>query len=387
VIAGTLAVAFVMAAAAEAGAECRVEVRPFEGPNRRELRADVTEAIATRCTVVEPGARAGADLIVEGQSRRDGDQLRVKLWVKDAETGDAVRTVQAMLDGPELSQRARLDLHDRLDVFLEPHLARAAKEVDSPNEPAARASTVAVGPSLVARSLSFVPRPDLAAKPATLDVLTRNVYAAGEVYPLSGSLAGLGIGFVVEKELGLTHEEPAVDAVSGASASASQLRWGVGLRYLQPLARAGTAITLGLGYNELVFEMDRNVTLPAAMSGTPDTHYRYLDPSLSVYQPVASNTAVIGTARAWLVLDAGSIVQPEAYGHARLTGFDAELALQYTFAARYPFRLGARYGVVGYAFDGVGERAVADDGDRSTVDVGGARDRYLACALTAGYRW
>ncbi|MBZ0238844.1 MAG: hypothetical protein K8M05_41420, partial [Deltaproteobacteria bacterium] len=223
--------------------------------------------------------------------------------------------------------------------------------------------------------------------PRALDVRTTGVHATGELYPLSGSLSGLGLGFVAEKALTVSHDVPAADAVSGASASASQLRWGVGLRYRQPLGAAGTALTAGLGYNELVFAMDRQVTLPPAMAGTPDTHYRYLDPSLSLHQPLAAHTALVATVRAWLFLDAGAIVQHEEYGQADLTGFDAELALEYTLAARYPLRAGARYGVIGYDFVGDGERARADDGDRSTLDIGGARDRYLACALTAGYLW
>ncbi len=458
-----------------ARAECRVEVRPFDGPDRHALRDEVVRELAARCKVVEPGRRNGADVVVEGRIRRDRDLLRLKLWVKDARDEELVRTVRVTLDGPTLSRRARRDLLDRLDdVLVESggdaparddeddderagddeesydvsttaskrakatskgaRVARAEDEVEveveieaddeaaGENDPeddaevddidprvfaasghtvsatATRASydlrrrdaprsTVAAGASLVDRSLTFVPRPDLADKPRALDVRTRNVYAAGEVYPLSGSLARLGLGFMVEKELALSLDEAEADVVSGASPSASQLRWGVGLRYHQPVGGGGAAVTLGLGYSELVFEMDRGVTLPAAMAGTPDTHYRFLDPSVAVRVPVASATAVVATARGWLVLDAGEIVHQDAYGQAQLTAFDTELALEYAVAARYPVRLAARYGVVGYDFDGAGARAIGDDGDRATVDIGGASDRYLACALTAGYLW
>jgi len=105
-------------------------------------------------------------------------------------------------------------------------------------------------------------------------------------------------------------------------------------------------------------------------------------PGARVRIPFGKNFALFGGGSAMLITDAGPIDETSQYGQAKVIGLQANAGLDITIKNRFGLRLEGDYAQVGFAFVGNGTEAIDRDGDPTTVDVGGAADRYYGGSVT-----
>jgi hypothetical protein len=246
------------------------------------------------------------------------------------------------------------------------------------------------GGSVASRKLDFNVRDGVMNGPAAYEgPVVGGIYATGEIYPLafqpgqSSLLRNLGVSFVFDRVLKL--ESAVDDGMDGVvNLPTSQTRYGLGARYRLNLGSSPTSpsLVMGAGYNKLTFEIDRGAA-PGAIVDLPNTDYTYLDPGLTLRVPVGDKLAFTVDARLMLFLDAGEIQDPEQYGRAVVTGFDADAAADYRLSERFFVRVGLHLTAVGFDFKGTGEKTDLNGDEQQ--DVGGAFDRYLGIYAALGF--
>lgn len=307
-------------------------------------------------------------------------------WDEDAAADDD-RPVAIVEDRPRTTRAERTrSLPDEPDELDDRDGAPAAT---APRRAGARLPLeLAVGASVVNRTLTFVARPDMADAPQPLAWSATGVYARAEWFPWlgdAGALARLGVGCTGELSLTASVDGEAMpaDAVSQATAAVEQRRWGAYLRYLLWTTDSVT-VEATAGYNRLTFAIDRNATQSAALAATPQIDYTYFDPGLAVRVPLSGSLTLAASAHAVLPIAAGEITQAEQYGAATATGASAEAAVVVDLGGGFHAVAGAGYRVIGLDFDGTGARAAGTAG--ATEDVGGADDTSFTGFATVGYR-
>lgn len=210
----------------------------------------------------------------------------------------------------------------------------------------------------------------------------------GEFYPLalsnpSGALAGLGLGGNYDKTFSLTlHNQ----LQPGTAFAADEFRWNVGARYRLAFGHKPTSptLTFGFDYGHRQFKVDRKNQMDGLVIDLPDVQYVGVTPSLTFRLPVAASVALFAGGGSLLALRAGSIQQPEQYGQAKITSIEADAGIDIVFAKRYAVRFTGEFALFGFSFKGNGAMSNARDGDPTTIDVGGAADRYIGGAATFG---
>ncbi|MGE5186048.1 MAG: hypothetical protein ACM31C_28525, partial [Acidobacteriota bacterium] len=98
--------------------------------------------------------------------------------------------------------------------------------------------------------------------------------------------------------------------------------------------------------------------------------------------PLAPAVALIAGGGSFLAMRAGQIQDPEQYGQAKVTEFEAMGGLDIVLTKRIALRFTGEFALFGFQFTGNGAMANARDGDPSNIDVGGASDRYIGGAAT-----
>lgn len=249
---------------------------------------------------------------------------------------------------------------------------------------------VNAGVSFVGRNLTFNSSAPAEQQPQGYKGKTvPGVYATGELYPAGfagakGVMANVGVGFVADRVIKLNSSVS--DGMDGtALLTTKQSRYGANLRYRHNFGSGpkGVSVWGSVGYNKLTFSIDKAAAPENVIVDVPNTSYAYVDPGLGVRVPVAGSLSALAEGKFMAVLGTGEVQQPEQYGAATVTGFDADLALEYGLGDHFLVRGGARIINIGYKFKGNGE--LSDRDENGSADVGGASDRYLGGYLTAGY--
>jgi len=273
-----------------------------------------------------------------------------------------------------------------LSLLLVPALASAQPgETDELPQPAPRgvdddATRVDVGLSMTSRYLDFTSR-SFAGAPPSLQSRAPGVRVAGELYPLVFSdphspWARLGIAGTYDQSLGLTLVQAANPFVA---IPADQHQWSLGARYRLPTGGAmSPTVTFALDYGERAFLVDRT----RGMADTPDVDYAGFLPGADVRAPITRRIAVVAGARLLLLTSAGDIATNQQYGHMHVTGGSAMTGIDVTLATHVALRLTGEIAQLGMSFDGSGQMTTNRDGDPTTVDVGGATDRYYSGSVT-----
>jgi hypothetical protein len=160
------------------------------------------------------------------------------------------------------------------------------------------------------------------------------------------------------------------------------MKYGLDVRYRH---RFGKLTAVGLvGYAGLSFKIDKGAAPEGVVVDVPNVNYHSIDPGVLVsYQ--LGRLALLGDARAMLMLGAGEIQKGEQYGVAKVLGLDANLGLEYAITGKITAAAYFRYQRIGFTFKGGGE-LTDRDGDGET-DVASAADLYVGGLLTAGYRF
>jgi hypothetical protein len=197
--------------------------------------------------------------------------------------------------------------------------------------------------------------------------------------------AGLGFAFDYDKTLSLTLRTTAADGTI-VSAPANQQRYTVAAVYRIPFGSSATApsLTLGIGYGQRTFIVNRTGLADPNSLDIPDVNYVAVMPRASIRIPFSASIALSGGVDAQLVTDAGPIEKQDSYGQGKVTGAEGFAALDIILSQRFVIRLEGAITAYGFAFVGNGAMAINRDGDSTTKDIGGAADRYYGGAATLG---
>lgn len=254
---------------------------------------------------------------------------------------------------------------------------------------AGRALDFAMGASVLGRRLSFNAQ-EIGLAPFEYSGLPMPAARLqGTLYPFGlagagGFLGNIGASFAYER---IVFINSSVDG-SAISIPTTHQRLGVGVHYRLDFGRAGEspALTVGAGYDQITFALDRDVLMDDVIAvDLPDVDYLVFYPTLGAELPLGSRLAIF-TQLAYLVIsDAGPIENENNYGSASASGFDAELGAEIRLPKRIVVRLGAEYTRITHSFEGEGDLRDRD-GD-GTADVEGALDQYFGGYLMAGFRF
>jgi len=267
-------------------------------------------------------------------------------------------------------------------------------ERDAPGRRPARvrpAAIITVGPSAKARNLAFTSRAFDQAPYGYKSSLVPGVRVAAEVYPLAfsgdgGPVAGLGVAFDYDQTIGMTTRSSDAPDVDLATV---QKHWDAGVRYRIAFGQAATAptATVGVDYGQRVFQIQRAGLPAGAELDMPDVDYKYIAPGVDLRYPLGMKLAVHGGGRALLITSAGAIQQPDSYGGAKMTGFEAGAGMQYGITSALMVGVDGSLTQIGYEFLGNGTETFGRDSDPATQDVDGASDRYIGVVAAVGYTY
>ncbi|MEZ4358885.1 MAG: hypothetical protein R3B48_01805 [Kofleriaceae bacterium] len=277
-------------------------------------------------------------------------------------------------DGGRAERRADNDDDDADDDEPDAGARRSRKAKAKGEGRAPVAARVSVGPSVSNRTLEFSHRPFAEAPADYKGGVVPGARVQGEVYPMAfvggGVLANFGVGFTFDQTLGLKVK-------SGGMELATTMRnYSVDARVRVPLGSVQLQVVGG--YARRTFKVARG----GAALDLPDIDYKMFNPGLGFLVPFG-RLAIFGEARALLITSAGPIEKPASYGTATISAFDAEAGLEIGVTRSVAVRLSGRFVGFGYDFKGNGEMSNNRDMDSTSVDVGGAAERYIGGALTA----
>jgi hypothetical protein len=244
------------------------------------------------------------------------------------------------------------------------------------------------GASVTGRSLTFASRSFAQAPKPYKNGEVPGLRVEGEVYPIAFAsprsiASGLGFGFLYDKTLSLTLRSTASDGTPiAAKANEARYNFGPRVRIVFGQKPTSPSLTLEADYGLRQFVVDRSgLTMPTDID-IPDIQYKGYLPGFALRIPFAPAVALTLDARAFLVTSAGPIQALSSYGQAKVTGGQASAGIDIVIGNRVAIKLVGEYAQFGFAFVGNGTEAVNRDGDASSVDVGGAADRYIGAAAT-----
>lgn len=259
----------------------------------------------------------------------------------------------------------------------------------------ARQTTPRTTPLLLSAGVSFVGRNltfaydgvEGMAPPGFSGSLVPGAYVVGELYPAAfggerGGVADLGIGFVVDRAIGLT-TGALDDAGNVTDVDTSMWRYGVNARYRHNFDDEpnGVSVQAVLGFTSSGFSINKGQA-PNGID-VPNVGYRTVDIGGGGRLPLVGKLSFLGEAKVLAPLDAGPIQRTSQYGPATVFGVDAEAGFELQITRSFLARAGARLMLVKLTFDGDGS---LDDRDGDgTQDVASASDRYLGGFVTGGY--
>jgi hypothetical protein len=247
---------------------------------------------------------------------------------------------------------------------------------------------VELGPSAKLRTLAFSSREFDQAPLGYKSSMVPGVRVAGEAYPIGmvmgGPVSNLGVGFEYDQTLGMTSRSSDAPDVTLPTL---QKHWDVGARYRIPFGKKANApmVVLGGGIGRRFFIVDRSSLPDGAELDMPDVAYKYYHAGASVRMPIGMRAAVQAGARGLAFQSAGSITDLDSYGRAKLTGLDASLSAEFMVTPKVIASLAGSFTQIGFAFEGDGAESNNRDLDPTSVDVGGASDRYIGVVGTVGY--
>jgi hypothetical protein len=302
-------------------------------------------------------------------------------------SGDRVVPKRAITGGT--GKRDKRFVTFKEDPPPESEVGKGLADSEDPNgeeeEPSARpagrrviAVRFAAGPSALTRTLQFNHRAFDQAPRDYRNSFVPGARVQGELYPAAfaskGFLANLGVGFEFDQTFGLK-----VNA-GGMQLPTTVRHFSVDARIRIPIG--GGSVSLVGGYGQRTFNVQRGQT----MLDLPNIDYKMFDPGLAFRAPLGP-VSLFGEARALLMTGAGEIQTNASYGPGKVSAFEAEAGFEVEITRNFGVRLSGDFVVVGYDFNGKGALSSTRDQDPTTVDVGGAADRYIGGALALALRY
>lgn len=268
------------------------------------------------------------------------------------------------------------EVEDRAPASNNPHtINRAAVRVD-------------MGMSLSRRQLSFTSRAfEEAPRPYANSPVPGGRLEA-DIYPLAFSnpnsiIAGLGIGGTYDQTLSLNLQST---VQPGTKFPVNQGHWSVGGRLRLVFGKKSTSpsVVVKGGYATRTFTVDRGQLMEGNVIDLPDVGYKGFTGGLDLRFPISGPVAVFAGGGGIFVTTTGQIQTRAQYGQAKVTGAEARAGVDIAIGKRMAIKVFGEFTQMGFAFTGTGEMSNNRDGDPSTIDVGGAADRYIGGSLLFG---
>lgn len=415
-----------------ASAKPKVALTAFAGDTKDHARSAVADVIDGDLSIVDEPKGAmneqklanlsktlDVDGVVHGKVSNEGDKsvLRVSLFVHGKKSATFYVPYTSLT-----SKKFRRTVHDRLLAKLEPKPTKEAKDDDekpakkekkvaqaddddkpvkaakrvahrddadaddapavdkavalvSPKQPRLEraAAVVEAGASVSARVLTYSSRGFDQAPPSYHNAGVPGARVAGELYPAAAIApnswaAGIGVAGSYDKTMALSVATPD----PGVKLAVDQHVWSVGARY-----RAGW-VTFAADYGHRAFEVKRTM----GTIDMPDVDYAGFEPGVDVRVPLGKTFALRAGGRAMLLKSAGPIQGESSYGRAHIAGGNAMVGLDVAVAPRVTLRFAGEAAELKMTFYGTGAETNARDGDPTTIDVGGATDKYFGGSAT-----
>lgn len=272
------------------------------------------------------------------------------------------------------------------DPDEDPEIEAAVARV-SPHSANRVAVRVDMGASFQNRSLTFTQRSNFPEGPKPYsNPMVPGARIEGEIYPLAfgnpkSIIGGLGLAGEYDRTLKLTLS---TTAEPGVPVPTKQYHWSVGGRIRIPIGKTITSpsVTLGFDYGKRAFSPDRGQLAMDSSLDVPNTTYTSVQPLLGFRVPFVKQVALMGSAKALLITDAGPIQKLDNYGRAKVFGVTAQAGLDIVLGNRFAIRIVGEFAQIGFTFVGNGFRTTSLDGEPDTKDIGGALDRSIGGAAT-----
>jgi hypothetical protein len=201
-----------------------------------------------------------------------------------------------------------------------------------------------------------------------------------ELYPLAFSsdsaASGLGIGGMYDQTIGLNLQST---AQPGSKFPVTQRRFDIGPRFRIAFGHTPTSptLTLGVGYMQREFIVNRSALTGGNTIDLPDVNYTGFDPGVEFRIPLMERLALTFGGQAILLTSAGPIQELDSYGQAKVTGGSGTISFDILLTKHVAFNLRGEATQIGYKFTGNGAMANNRDMKPDTIDIGGASDRYI----------
>ncbi|MGE0396914.1 MAG: hypothetical protein AB7T06_09370 [Kofleriaceae bacterium] len=324
---------------------------------KSKLRDKITEKIAAASSKDDDETAKGDE---DEDDEGDDDRKKKKKKKKLARDGD----------------------EDEEDPEIEAAVARVSPH--SANRVAVR---VDIGASFQNRILKFTQRANFPEGPKTYsNTYVPGARIEGELYPFAfmnpkSAAAGLGFAGEYDRTLSLTLRTTAEPNVPVPT---KQYHWSVGARFRYAFGKSTTApsVTLGVDYGKRAFSPDRGQLVMSSSLDVPNTTYTSYMPNLAFRVPFIPQLALMGSAKAMLIQDAGPIQKLDQYGRAKVFGVTAQAGFDIVLGNRFAIRLVGEFAQIGFTFVGNGLLTTSRDGDPDSKDIGGALDRSIGGAAT-----
>ena len=263
--------------------------------------------------------------------------------------------------------------------------------------PQNRAVDFTIGMSFIARKLTFtvntltnVPSGYNQSVPVPGGIMDVTVYPYAFSHKNHGILTGLGIELMYDKVIYInskkTYTDDATMTLKTASINTTEARFSVGAVLRYPVS---PSLLIG---GRLLYSFQQFNLEPTFANGkstdVPNVGYKMAEPKAFLRYQLAGPLAIDADVGFMLVTDTGGIQASTSsgYGPATVTGYEANLGLDYTLTKNLFIRALVRYETISLTFKGDSKsESNTRDGDPTTQDVKGAKDLYYGATGSIGY--
>ncbi len=377
----------------------------IEVPSKRQPSISTnTPTDQAAAQIIELCEESACDVWIHAKSRRQKGHYRVEVDVYDGVTGEELRSfgfkTRKIPLQPTTREKVRLRLQTTLDNRSASIQEKAQEQAEAKrkNEYSRNISgAIVLGPTLWQRKLRFTSAASLVNKPP--EYSSDAILGGGfdiSLFPWAnkdpfGFGAGLGVNLAYDRSFGATTPVTFQQAgnLTQQQITTSHNYFSLGLQYVvrtQPRQTSGTDFTLSVAYERLSFTLAEDELPAGVVFEVPDVSYQNFSAGMGV-GITRGDLSLGASVHAFLPTKTGQIQQDDQYGGGTVTGIKVGAHVQYVLGGTIPLRLQASYRRVGYDFRGNGDLTRNRDGDVTTIDVGGAEDRYLGVALLTGFQF
>ncbi len=391
----------------------------------------------TKDNIAKVAPEVGADGIIVGRVRRKDGQYSITIVLRSGTTGEIVKKVSVRsrslilkdktlrtIDGRLFSAARKLEKaevpeeepEEEEPEEEEPEEVEQATDDDDPDaeeEPRRKkrkkkrrkkkrllddegqfAAIALLGGKFGTRSVNYNQRVGTANPVADYPSgLISSLALELDLYPLAfadrhSPASGIGISVGFDKALGIGtsigYNDNGTQAVANVGTSYQSLTLGL-LYRIRINEKIFVRLSAQYRKDDLAFDL---ASLPAGVSvDLPSIAYSAILPGVRFGTNITPDFTLAAEVSAFLPLSAGDYQLTTEFGGASsVFGVEGGAFFEYRISQKIPLRFGGGASMIGYTFDGTGDKTKNRNGD-GTVDVGGARDLTIFGGVSIGYRY